>query len=110
MIAVSSEAGETEGGPLAQALRQRARLLGDAFRSVVFAQVRISALNTVLTGLFWQEKEAQSGPNGTDFHRSKCGERLEDTSDAADSCVLSQTLMSKRRRSTRSVSCNVRLL
>src|SRR5215207_5033079 len=30
----------------------RARLLGAAFRSVVFAQVRISALNTALTALY----------------------------------------------------------
>jgi hypothetical protein len=37
---------------LALALRERARLLGSAFRSVVFAQVRISALNTALTGLY----------------------------------------------------------
>ena len=34
------------------ALTTRARLLGAAFRSVVFAQVRISALNTLLTGLY----------------------------------------------------------
>ncbi|WP_414474778.1 AI-2E family transporter [Microvirga sp. M2] len=52
MIAVSHEAGDTETGPLAEALRERARLLGEAFRSIVFAQVRISALNTALTGLY----------------------------------------------------------
>jgi hypothetical protein len=52
MIAVSREAGEIENGPLAQALTHRACLLGAAFRSVVFAQVRISALNTALTGLY----------------------------------------------------------
>ena len=52
MIAVSHEAGEIENGPLVLALRERARLLGAAFRSVVFAQVRISALNTALTGLY----------------------------------------------------------
>jgi predicted PurR-regulated permease PerM len=52
MVAISHEAGESESGPLAQALRERARLLGSAFRSVVFAQVRISALNTALTGLY----------------------------------------------------------
>ena len=34
------------------ALTNRARLLGAAFRSVVFAQVRISALNTALTGFY----------------------------------------------------------
>jgi predicted PurR-regulated permease PerM len=52
IIAVSHEAGDVESGPLAQALRKRAHMLGAAFRSVVFAQVRISALNTVLTGLY----------------------------------------------------------
>jgi predicted PurR-regulated permease PerM len=39
-------------GPLAVALFERARRLGEAFRRIVFAQVRISALNTVLTGLY----------------------------------------------------------
>ncbi len=52
MVAVSHEAGMTETGPLTQALKERTRLLGGAFRNVVFAQVRISALNTVLTGLY----------------------------------------------------------
>ena len=52
MIAVSREAGDIEPSPLVQALTNRARLLGAAFRSVVFAQVRISALNTALTGLY----------------------------------------------------------
>jgi predicted PurR-regulated permease PerM len=52
MVAVSHEAGETENGPLVQSLGERARLLGSAFRNVVFAQVRISALNTILTGLY----------------------------------------------------------
>jgi predicted PurR-regulated permease PerM len=37
---------------LVQALTERAYLLGAAFRSVVFAQVRISALNTALTSLY----------------------------------------------------------
>jgi len=52
MIAVSREAGDIEHGPLVHALTNRARLLGAAFRSVVFAQVRISALNTALTGFY----------------------------------------------------------
>lgn len=38
--------------PLAHALCERAHRLGDAFRRVVFAQVRISALNTLLTGIY----------------------------------------------------------
>jgi predicted PurR-regulated permease PerM len=38
--------------PLAQALFERASRLGDAFRRVVFAQVRISALNAFLTWIY----------------------------------------------------------
>jgi predicted PurR-regulated permease PerM len=38
--------------PLAQALSERAHRLGEAFRRVVFAQVRISALNALLTGVY----------------------------------------------------------
>ena len=40
--------------PLAAALTERAIRFGDAFRGIVFAQVRISALNTVFTGIFLQ--------------------------------------------------------
>lgn len=39
-------------GPLAQALGHRAERLGDAFRRVVFSQLRISGINTVLTGVY----------------------------------------------------------
>jgi predicted PurR-regulated permease PerM len=39
-------------GPLARALQERASRLGEAFRRVVFAQVRISAVNTILTALY----------------------------------------------------------
>jgi predicted PurR-regulated permease PerM len=42
----------TSNGPLAQALGERARRLADAFRRIVFAQVRISALNTVFTAIY----------------------------------------------------------
>src|SRR3954447_7017804 len=52
LIAVSKQAQEIEPGPLVRALTDRARLLGAAFRSVVFAQVRISALNTALTAFY----------------------------------------------------------
>lgn len=38
--------------PLAQAMYARLCRLGDAFSRVVFAQVRISALNAVLTGIY----------------------------------------------------------
>ena len=39
-------------GPLARALAERLRLLGIAFRRIVFAQVRISLINTLLTALY----------------------------------------------------------
>jgi predicted PurR-regulated permease PerM len=39
-------------GPLARALSQSTAKLAQAFRRVVFAQVRISALNTVLTAIY----------------------------------------------------------
>jgi predicted PurR-regulated permease PerM len=41
-----------EPGPLAQALTERVARLGEAFRRIVFAQVRISALNTTLTAIY----------------------------------------------------------
>ncbi len=40
------------GGPLARALGERAARLGEAFRRVVFAQVRIAALNAVFTAVY----------------------------------------------------------
>ena len=52
MIAVSAELQPHERGPLTQAFADRARHLGEAFRRVVFAQVRIAAINTVLTGVY----------------------------------------------------------
>jgi predicted PurR-regulated permease PerM len=41
-----------ENGPLAQAMLERAARVGEAFRRIVFAQVRISALNTTLTAIY----------------------------------------------------------
>ena len=38
--------------PLSDALAKRSRRLGEAFRRIVFAQVRISVLNTVLTTIY----------------------------------------------------------
>ncbi|MEI7613299.1 MAG: hypothetical protein WCK63_10340 [Betaproteobacteria bacterium] len=40
------------GGPLAKALAERVYRLGEAFRRIVFAQVRISALNTIFTAIY----------------------------------------------------------
>jgi predicted PurR-regulated permease PerM len=39
-------------GPLSRALEMRITLLGRAFRRVVFGQIRISALNTLLTSVY----------------------------------------------------------
>ncbi|MFO1320200.1 MAG: hypothetical protein U1F52_11325 [Burkholderiales bacterium] len=39
-------------GPLAVALGERVKRLGEAFRRIVFAQIRISALNTTLTAIY----------------------------------------------------------
>lgn len=39
-------------GPLARHLRERIGFVGNAFRRIVFSQIRISALNTFLTGIF----------------------------------------------------------
>jgi len=52
LVAFQGAFSETEPGPLAQALTARVRTLSGAFRSVVFSQVRISALNTFLTTLY----------------------------------------------------------
>ena len=50
-VAASRSAGG-EYRPLALALANRAERFGEAFRRVVFAQVRIAAVNAVLTALY----------------------------------------------------------
>jgi predicted PurR-regulated permease PerM len=52
MIALGESISSRQTGPLAIAMARRATTLGNAFRRVVFAQVRISALNTCLTALY----------------------------------------------------------
>ncbi len=44
--------GDTTSRPLAAAMVARVKRFGDAFRRIVFAQVRISAINTLLTWLY----------------------------------------------------------
>lgn len=39
-------------GPLARALEDRAEFLSNAFKNIVFSQIRISALNTFLTAIY----------------------------------------------------------
>ncbi|MCX7168646.1 MAG: AI-2E family transporter [Rhodocyclales bacterium] len=52
LLALREVGGQRITQPLAAALTERARRLADAFRRIVFAQVRISAINTVLTALY----------------------------------------------------------
>ena len=52
MVSLRTAAVGRPQGPLAAALEERASRLGDAFRRVVFAQVRIAAINTVFTAIY----------------------------------------------------------
>jgi predicted PurR-regulated permease PerM len=52
MVSLNEATDAVARGPLTGALAERARRLGDAFRNVVFAQVRISALNTFFTAIY----------------------------------------------------------
>lgn len=52
MVSLRDALGEAERAPLARALAERVFRLGEAFRRIVFAQVRISALNTFFTGIY----------------------------------------------------------
>lgn len=52
MVALHEATDNVSAGPLARELTRRAALLSDSFRRVVFAQVKISALNAVLTGIY----------------------------------------------------------
>ena len=52
MLALASALPRTYGGPLAEALSDRCAHLVRSFHDIVFAQVKISALNTLFTGIF----------------------------------------------------------
>ena len=52
MVSLRDAMPSEDGGPLARALGERAARLGEAFRRVVFAQVRISGLNTLFTAIY----------------------------------------------------------
>lgn len=52
MVSLKGAVPRTTSGPFAHALAERARRLGESFRRIVFAQVRISALNTALTAIY----------------------------------------------------------
>ena len=52
ILALRTELNQQAAGPLAEALVERARRLADSFHQIVFAQVRISALNTTFTSIY----------------------------------------------------------
>ncbi len=52
LISLRSASGRATTAPLARALTAQVSHFSDAFRQIVFAQFRISALNTMLTGLY----------------------------------------------------------
>jgi predicted PurR-regulated permease PerM len=52
MIAFNRDIRTSEPGPLTAALEERVATLSKAFRDIVFSQVRISALNTLLTAIY----------------------------------------------------------
>ncbi|UXN67053.1 hypothetical protein N8E89_21220 (plasmid) [Phyllobacterium sp. A18/5-2] len=52
MIALSSVSPSRKPGPLAVALTERIDRFSDAFRNIVFSQLRISALNTLFTAIY----------------------------------------------------------
>lgn len=52
LVALGEVSGRPQHKPLAAALLARVHILSDAFRRIVFAQVRISLINTVFTAIF----------------------------------------------------------
>lgn len=52
LLALREVNGDESGGPLAQLLKAHAKRFATAFRQVVFAQVRIAAINAIFTGLY----------------------------------------------------------
>ncbi len=52
MVALQEARPVARRAPLSEALTERADRLGNAFRRIVFAQVRISLLNTILTSIY----------------------------------------------------------
>lgn len=52
MLAIRDAVAMDHFKPFARALAERGELFGDAFKRVVFAQLRISAINTAVTGIY----------------------------------------------------------
>ena len=52
LLSVDSFSTLAKAQPFAKAMRERIQLFGKAFENIVFAQIKISAINTLLTGIF----------------------------------------------------------
>ena len=52
MVSLREACAKDNSGPLSRALAERLFRLGEAFRRIVFAQVRISAINTLFTTIY----------------------------------------------------------
>jgi len=52
MVSLREAHPSRSGAPLAHALGERAKFLGDGFRRIVFAQVRIAAINTAFSAIY----------------------------------------------------------
>ncbi len=52
MVSLREACAKDNSGPLSRALAERIFHLGEAFRRIVFAQVRISAINTLFTAIY----------------------------------------------------------
>jgi predicted PurR-regulated permease PerM len=52
LLSVDSFSTPEKAQPFAKAMRERIELFGKAFENIVFAQIKISAINTLLTGIF----------------------------------------------------------
>lgn len=52
LLSMSSFSALAQSQPFAKAMRERIQLFGRAFENIVFAQIKISAINTLLTSVF----------------------------------------------------------
>lgn len=52
LVALRKTIADKQYKPFARALAQRVTLFGQAFKNIVFAQVRISAINAIFTGIY----------------------------------------------------------
>jgi predicted PurR-regulated permease PerM len=52
LVALNRERPPHQVGPLASALGERCQHLAEAFHNIVFAQIKISLINTIATGIF----------------------------------------------------------